>query len=320
MSTEAPAQEVIEDEFGNTVHQDAEPKPAATGEEGGEGSGEEGGEEKPFHAWDLPKPEPKLPAHVPYDRFKQVNEERTQFFEDNRALAKQLQELEAKLAKLDQVVDPEEIKIEDYDTPQAYLAARDKAVAAKIKAEVAADLTRKEQERVQEQQIQAIAQQFTANLQKHAAEDPNVMKAKDFFDAYAENVPPEVGKELLSDPNVGHVMVRIATNQELLTKFFQSTPDQAIRLINRISARIEAERELKPAASPAEDGAGVTPRRAAPVAPTALQLPPDPRAKSQAAMPVQVKATPTPGRLDLYRDAENMTMQQWREARRAKKV
>lgn len=271
--------------------------------------------EKPFQAWDLPKPEPTTPRHVPYDRFAQVNTEKTELFEDNRALAKRNQDLQAEIEKLSKVQDPDELKLEDFDSPQAYLAARDKAIVAKVRAEIKADLARDEQERVHAAQIKELGTRFESSLAAQAAEDPNVTAAASFFDQYADQVAPAVGRELLADPNVGHVMVRLATNKDLLGQFFNGTPDQAIRLINRISARIEAERELRPAASPAEDGVQVdAPARRGVPAP--LRLPePDARAQIRNALPAQVRATPAAGRIDLYRDAENLSMAQWRKAR-----
>jgi hypothetical protein len=276
--------------------------------------------EKPFQAWDLPKPEPTTPRHVPYDRFAQVNTEKTELFEDNRALAKRNQELQAEIEKLSNVQDPDELDPNDFADPKEYLKAYSKGVAAKARAEVKQELAESEQDRIQQAQVQELGSRFQTNLQAQAAEDPNVTAAASFFDQYADQVAPAVGRELLADPNVGHVMVRLATNKDLLNQFFSGTPDQAIRLINRISARIEAERELRPAASPAEDGVPVdTPARRGVPAP--LRLPePDARAQIRNALPAQVRATPAAGRIDLYKDAENMSMAQYRAARKAQKV
>ena len=314
MSTETQVQDQQIEDL-QEIEQDVQ---EGAGAEGGEG-GQEGKPEaeKPFQAWeDLPKPEPKIPAHIPYDRFKQVNEERAQFFEDNKALGGKIKELEAQIAKLQAVPDPEDLDPDDFPTVKEYLAARDRASAVKIRADLKQELAQEEQQRLQEQQAQAVAQQYASNLERHTAEDPNVPRAKDFFDTYASMIDPEVGRELLSDPNVGHVMVRLATNKELLAKFFQSTPDQAIRLINRVSERIDAERELKPKVAEG-DGAGAQavaapPRR--PV-PAPLQVQTDPRAKILAALPTQIRTPAAPPGVDLYKDAEKMTMAQYRRAR-----
>lgn len=284
------------------------------GAEGGEGGEHVEQEPKRFAAWDLPKPEPKIPAHIPYDRFKQVNEERQQFFEDNRAMAKRIQELEAAQAKAAEVPDPDEIDPNDFDNPKDFLRARDKAIAAKIRAEIQADIAAKEQAGLQEKQAQEIGQRYMTNLQAHAAENPDVIRAKEFFDTYAANVDPIVGRELLSDPNVGHVMVRLATDQKLLTQFFEGDPAAAIRLINRVSARIDAERELT-LRQQAEEGEEPAPRRAVP-APMRAAV--DPRQALLSALPVRVAPTPVRQRLDIYKDADKMSLAQWRKARSGK--
>lgn len=314
MSTETQTQGPIDDD-----NQDPELEaPVVDGE--GQPPASPEGEEKPFRAWELPKPEPVTPKHVPYDRFAQVNTEKTELFEDNRALAKRNQELQAEIEKLSKVQDPDELDPNDFEDPKEYLRAYSKAVATKARAEARQEIAEAEQARLQQAQVQELGARFQTNLQAQAAEDPNVTAAANFFDQYADQVAPAVGRELLADPNVGHVMVRLATDKALLQQFFSGTPDQAIRLINRISARIEAERELRPAASPDEDGVQVdAPARRGVPAP--LRLPtPDPRAQIRAALPAQVRTTPGAGRIDLYKDAENMSLAQWREARRAKKV
>lgn len=314
MSTETQIQDPIVDD-----NQDPELEAPVVDGEGQPPTPPEG-EEKPFRAWELPKPEPVTPKHVPYDRFAQVNTEKTELFEDNRALAKRNQELQAEIEKLSKVQDPDELDPNDFADPKEYLKAYASAVKAAARAEAKLEIAEAEQARIQATQSQELETRFKGNLAAQAAEDVNVTAAASFFDQYAGHVNPIVGRELLADPNVGHVMVRLATDKALLQQFFNGTPDQAIRLINRISARIEAERELRPAASPDEDSVQVD----APVrrgVPAPLRLPtPDPRAQIRAALPAQVRATPGAGRIDLYKDAENMSLAQWREARRAKKV
>ena len=311
MSTETQIQDLIVDD-----NQDPEIVAPVLDDEGNPPAPPE----KPFQAWDLPKPEPVTPRHVPYDRFAQVNTEKTELFEDNRALAKRNQELQAEIEKLSKVQDPDELDPADFTDPKEYLKAYASAVKAAARAEAKLEIAEREQERVQLAQVQELGSRFQTNLQTQAAEDPNVTAAASFFDQYADQVAPAVGRELLADPNVGHVMVRLATNKGLLQQFFNGTPDQAIRLINRISARIEAERELRPAASQAEDGVQVDAPASRGV-PAPLRLPEaDPRTQIRAALPAQVRATPAAGRIDLYKDAENMSMAQYRAARKAQKV
>lgn len=265
---------------------------------------DESGEEKPFRAWELPKPAAKTPHAVPYDRFREVHSEREALFQDNKEMARRLQELEQQIAKANEVPNPDDLNPADFETPQAYLAARDKAIAAKIRADIKAELAQEEQQRIQAQQADQLWSTSQANLTAQAKEDPNVHAAYKFFDDYADQLQPVVGAELLRDPNVGHVMVRIATNKELLTQLFRGTPDQGIRLINRISARIDAERESKTRA-PAGDEV-----------PEPLQRTAQPAAARRAPAPIQVKPTGTPKRtFDLYKDADKMTLAQWRKAR-----
>lgn len=274
-------------------------------EQESEGESEQESTTEEFKAWDLPKP--KQPNHVPYERFQQVHTEREQFFRDATEMRSKISELEQTIEKLKQVPDPDDIDPTKFDTPQEYLAARDKAIAVKIRAEVAQDLAEREQVALQTQHLQQIGQRYEANLQEQAKEDPNVVKAKAFFDDYADLINPIAGRELLADPHVGRIMLRIATDKKLVQEFFQGSPDSQIRMINRLSARIDTERELK--------------AKSAKAAPEALDLgdtdgKPAAPPQRRAPVPMQVKAGATGTRkFDIYKDADKMTLAQWRKAR-----
>jgi len=266
-------------------------------------------EPEAFRAWDhVKKPEAKEPDNIPYSRFKDVNDERKAFVARSEILETKVAELEARNAELSKVVDPDDLEIGDFATPQEYLKAFQKATVQKARAEFEAAQNEKEQARTVEQQRKEIGERYIANITKATAANPEIGRAKEFFDEHASYVNPEVGRELLSDPNVGEVMHAIATNQDLLTKLFQGTPAEGIRLINRLSARIDAQRDAAPVGE-------------APSAPVVVPRAIDPRSAIRASLPHQVKHTaPVDLAGDLIRNAGKMTSAQYRAAREAGRV
>lgn len=209
------------------------------------GSDDEGSSQepapKPFRAWELPEPEaPPEPSQIPYSRFREVNDER-------KALQTQLAEYEAKLAdlqarqeKLDQIKDPDDINIEDYDDPKEYLKARDAAIKAAAVKEVEERWIARETEKARREHLQNIHANFTRNVEEAVKRNPEIRNAVDFMDKHGERLHPAVAHELLTDPNVGELSLAITTNPNLLRAVFSANPQDVVRAIQRLSGRIDA--------------------------------------------------------------------------------
>ena len=200
-------------------------------------------EETKFKPWEIKaddEVEDKEPKNsIPYNRFKAVNDER-------KAYQAQLAEYERELAaykeqqeKLAKIKTPDDIKIEDYDDVEKYLADRDKAIKAATVADIESRFAQREQARIEQAHNEAVMSRFATNVEEATKYNPDIAQAIGFLDQHAHNLHPAVARELLIDENAPEVIHDIVTNQELLTKLFRSSPDDAVRMINRLSAKID---------------------------------------------------------------------------------
>lgn len=201
-------------------------------------------EEKPakYKPWELDKQakEDKLKEqHIPYDRFREVNEERKAYAAQLAKYEEELAGYRAKQEQLAKIKTPADIKIEDYESVDQYLADRDEAIKAATVADIEARFNQREQARIEEAQNAVIVDRFNSNIAEATKYNPDIAQAVGFLDQYAHNLHPAVARELLIDENAGEVIHDIVTNQELLTKLFRASPDDAVRMINRLSAKID---------------------------------------------------------------------------------
>jgi len=232
----------------------------------------------PFRAWEA-KREP--PPSIPYSRFVEVNTEATTYRQKAEQLERQIQELQARDAKLP--ASPDDVKPEDFpNDPQGYLKALTAAVARKTREDAIQEVRQEFQAR--EIQAQAVREQqtFEASIQEAAKENPDVVAARRFFDEHADKIHPAVARELILDKNVGHLMVRLATDQGLLEKLFQGHPVDAIRMIHGEAALIAHARKQGVQAPAAVTPPAVTPPALQPTRPTP-------------SVPLKPKGTPSAG-------------------------
>lgn len=234
---------------------------APEGQEGAQGQPEA---EKPkaFRPWEEGKEEE--PAKIPYSRFKEVNEER-------RAHQARVGELEAELAQyrsrseeLAKIKTPDDIKPGDFKSPEEFLRARDEAIKNASIKEVEERFIAREAQRIENERKAQIMGRFEANVEEAAKFNPEIRNAVGFLDKYAGNLHPSVARELLEDENAGEVIYDIVTDQASLEKLFRSRPEEAIRMIHRMSARMDKEARRagsagQQAAAPAAGGAPVPP-------------------------------------------------------------
>lgn len=212
---------------------------AGTAQEGQEAA-QETPEAKPFRPWeeDAGKEEQE-PAKIPYSRFKEVNEER-------RAHQARVGELEAELEKfrsrseeLEKIKSPDDIKPSDYKSPEEFLKARDLAIKNAAIKEVEERFIARESQRLEAERNAQIVSRFESNVEEASKANPEIRQAVAYLDKYAHNLHPSVARELLEDENAGAVIHAITTNQEHLNKLFRASPSEAVRMIHKLSAKLD---------------------------------------------------------------------------------
>lgn len=254
MSTETPVQTEVAEVPNTEVAEKQEETKVESAESGNESEGEKAPEEKPakFKPWEKKaesedKPEKRMPA-IPYDRFREVNEERKAYAAQLAQYEQELAQYRQKQEQLAKIKTPADIKIDDYEDVDKYLADRDEAIKQATMADIEARFNAREQARIEQAQNEAIVDRFHKNVEEATKYNPDIAQAVGFLDQYAENLHPAVARELLIDENAAEVIHDIVTNQDLLTKLFRGSPGDAVRMINRLSAKIDvAARRQAPA-------------------------------------------------------------------------
>ena len=245
-----------------------------------------------FKPW---KKQPRKPEenHIPYARFKEVNDER-------KTYAAKVEEYETQLAKyreretqIEKIKDPDDLKIEDYETPQDYLKALTKATKEQALREFETQAQERAAAKKQQEYFESVTTNYNKKIQEASARNPEIKEAVDWFDQHAHNLNPDVAHELLIDENVGYLIHKISTNQELLTKVFRGNPHDVIRELHKMSAKIDRE--------------SYTSKPKAPDVPDALDV----KAKLKGAIPTNLRgAVKTPSK-----DPSKMTMAEYRKWR-----
>ena len=193
--------------------------------------------EQPFRAWEL-KPKESAAKHVPYDRFSEVLSERDLH-------AKRSQELEAEIAKIRTQATSrksvEAIRIEDFTDPVDYIQA---LTDAKVEARIEQERDQIRQEREKEQrarEFEVEKETYQRNLLESFKRNPEYQQAAAAIDQYSAYIHPQIARELIKDENVGELFHKIATDKDLFNEMFSGNPEDFIRKIHKISARITRE-------------------------------------------------------------------------------
>lgn len=195
-----------------------------------------------YRAWETEEAKEKeLPQHIPYNRFKEVNDERKTYLtrlEEAESKLAQYQEREEQVKK---IKSPDDIKIENYTDPALYL--KDLTEATKYQAVLEVEERQRERDRQKaiDDKVKATNNLFTTNVNEAVKRNPDIKNAHAWFDKVADNIHPVVAYELMIDENVGELMYDIATNQDLVNEMFTSDPQSFIRKLHKMSARINRE-------------------------------------------------------------------------------
>lgn len=230
-NTEAPQVETVEVE--NTQPESTTPE--------GEGGAPAQEEEESFRPWELaPKAEEEGDGpKIPYSRFKEVNEERKAYQQQLAQYEQELQQYRQRADQLSQVKAPSEIKMEDYNTVEEYLAARDEAVQNAAVARVEQAFLQRETARLVEQRNQEMLSRFEQSVAQHAATNPDVKRAVDWLDSVADRLHPAVAREFLQDENAALLIHKVVTDKALLRQVFGGNPEDSIRILHKVSAKLD---------------------------------------------------------------------------------
>jgi len=176
---------------------------------------------------------------VPYQRFKEINDERKAYQSKLEEYERELAELKSAKEKIEKIKGPEDINIGDYDDVDSYMKDVIEATKRAAIADVERNYQEREIQRVREAQSAEIVSNFQKNVEESIKYNPEIKEAVSFIDNYADQLDPRIAKELLLDENAGEVIYDIVTNQDLLTKLFKGDTDDVIRLIHKMSAKID---------------------------------------------------------------------------------
>lgn len=193
-----------------------------------------------FQPWKQKQEEPKEQS-IPYTRFKEVNDERKAHEARIAEYEKELAQYRQKQEILKEIKSPEDIKLSDYPDSDEGLAQwqkdRDEAVIAQVEKRFAdREIARQEEARNAE-----IVNRFEQNVAEAAKYNPDVLEARKFLDQYAHLLDNRVARELLLDENAGDLIHDLVTDQDLLTKLFKGNPDDTIRMMHKMSAKMDRE-------------------------------------------------------------------------------
>lgn len=163
----------------------------------------------------------KEPESIPYNRFREVNEERKELerrLSEYETRLKSFEESKAKVSEINSIEDlnakMSELSIEEYNSHLISLARKQ---------------FEQEQERHQEQErIQKFEKDlndnFVAKIEKSSKSNPEIREAVDYLGQYANRIPPQTRYALLTDDNAGEVIFEIATTPELLNFVMTAYP------------------------------------------------------------------------------------------------
>lgn len=244
-------------------------------------------EDKPeaFKPWKIKPPEDKPEAAIPYKRFKEINDEKV-------AYQQQLAKYEAELAKYEEraktvaaIKTPDDIKLDDYEDPQEYLKARDQAIVDQAVRSVEDKYVARQLEAHKAKQFESLSNTYESNIKEAISRNPEIAEASAFIDEYAQHINPDIAYELMIDENVGELLYDITTNQELLTEMFKGNPQDFIRKLHKMSAKIDRSTRY---AKYDDDESPTPPSRGYVPVPKAM----DPRDAIRASIPSQVRPTP----------------------------
>ena len=185
------------------------------------------------------------PYTIPYDRFREVNEERKKYREEYEKSLKELEAYRKKEQELEEIKDPTDINPDDFPDAKSYLKAYADSIKAQSIKQAKEQFQRIEVEKQNTTEIQRIENKYTQNLERASKINPEVREADQFLDKYVERIHPAVLKELLDDDYAPEIVYAITTNKESLRQLIEGNPIQTIKMLGKMSSYISTKAESK---------------------------------------------------------------------------
>lgn len=209
-------------------------------EENSNGHVEETTLEKP---WKIDANGKKVSTMVPKERFDEKNNLA-------KELEAKLREREERLAKMEEEskktnVDLSHIKPENFKSFEDYMAELMRE-SNKIQRKIAKEELENERlmERVKTAETNLI-NGFDKNVADTVSEIPDIVNVVNEFAKYKDYLPRETIYTLMGDENSAKVIHEIMTTENLLRDLTEMSPAQAGRIIGKISAKIDVQKEYQ---------------------------------------------------------------------------
>lgn len=194
--------------------------------------------EKP---WKIDANGKKVSTMVPKERFDEKNNLA-------KELEAKLREREERLAKMEEEskktnVDLSHIKPENFNSFEEYMAELMRE-SNKIQRKIAKEELENERimERVKTAETNLI-NGFDKNVADTVSEIPDIVNVVNEFAKYKDYLPRETIYTLMGDENSAKVIHEIMTTENLLRNLTEMSPVQAARIIGKISAKIDVQKE-----------------------------------------------------------------------------
>lgn len=178
----------------------------------------------------------KEPESIPYNRFREVNEERKELerrLSEYESRLKSFEETKAKVSEINSIEDlnakMSELSIEEYNSHLITLARKQFEQEQE---------KRQEQERIQKFE-KDLNDNFVAKIEKSSKSNPEIREAVDYLGQYATRIPPQTRYALLTDDNAGEVIFEIATTPDLLNFVMTANPIDVARKIAKLSSKYD---------------------------------------------------------------------------------
>lgn len=230
------------------------------------------------------------PATIPYDRFREVNEEKKKYREEYEKSLKELEEYKRKEAELQNIKDPTDLNPDDFQDAKSYLKAYAEAIKVQSIKEAQAQFERIEVEKQTSQEIQRIENKYSQNLDRAGKINPEIIEADRFLGKYVDRIHPAVLRELLEDDYAPELVYAITTNKESLRQLIEGNPIQTIKMLGKMSSYISTVSE-KSTTTPIEKD---------------IEIPSEVKAQLASTLPKPIRSTSAP-----QKDIEHMTQKEY---------
>ena len=196
--------------------------------------------EKP---WKIDANGKKVSTMIPKERFDEKNNLA-------KKLEAELRERDERLAKIEEEnkkinVDLSHIKPENFDKFEDYMAELMRE-SNKIQRKIAKEELENERlmERVKTAETNLV-NGFAKNVEDTVSEIPDIVNVVNEFTKYKNYLPAETIYTLMGDENSAKVIHEIMTTENLLRDLTEMSPAQAGRIIGKISAKIDVQKEYQ---------------------------------------------------------------------------